>query len=146
MKFTVETSAGGIVYQKTEGIIRWLIIQHAGKGHWGFPKGHVADKIENEQMEAAALREVEEEGGIRAKIVNDMPVRNEYFYKIGGKLRKKHVYYYLMEYISGDIANHDHEVSDIKWATEEELLQTITYQTEKDIFCKISKIYDEITS
>ena len=137
MNSPIETSAGGIVYKKEPNQTLWLIIQHAGKGHWGFPKGHVADKIENEQMEAAALREVEEEGGIVAQIVNETPIRNEYFYQLHGKSRKKHVYYYLMEYISGNIADHDHEISDIKWATKEEVLETITFQTEKEIFKKI---------
>ena len=141
MSQSIETSAGGIVYKKEHDHIYWLIIKHTGKGHWGFPKGHVADKVENEKMEDAALREVEEEGGIQAKIVNDNPVLNEYFYRQGKLLRKKHVYYYLMEYISGDIQDHDHEITDIKWATEEEVRETVTFKTDLEAFDKLLNVF-----
>lgn len=140
----IETSAGGIVFKKENNQIYWLIIKHAGKGHWGFPKGHVADKIANEQLEEAALREVLEEGGIKAKIVNEKPIMNEYYYSINKKPRKKHVYYFLMDYVSGNIKDHDHEISDIKWATEKEVYEIVTYKTERDLFQKMLQLFSSV--
>lgn len=131
-----ETSAGGIVFKRQDAEVYWLIIQHAGKGHWGFPKGHVGDKIENEKMEEAALREVREEGGIEAEIIHHKPLKNEYMFTAGENLIKKSVYYFLMKYISGNIADHDHEISDIRWATKEEVVTTISFPSEVELFKK----------
>lgn len=133
MKVVNQTSAGGIVYKNS----KWLISQHSQHKGWVFPKGLVGDEDKNETMEAAALREVEEEGGIKAKIVNDKPVKTQYAYQWEGKLIKKTVYYFLMEYISGDPKDHDWEMSEAKFATEEEVKKTLTYQSDIKAFEEI---------
>lgn len=135
----IETSAGGIVYKKKDGRFLWLIVQHKKALHWGFPKGHIGDHVENELMEEAALREVHEEGGVRAKIMNDTPVNTTYFFKQGSDLHKKIVHYFLMEYISGDTSNHDDEVSTAKFVETDEAWDTLTYNTDKEAFSNILK-------
>lgn len=140
MKLKVEVSAGGIVYKNDTGLKLWLVIQHSRGGHWSFPKGHIGDKIANEQKEAAALREVEEEGGVKAKIISDEPVSTQYMYRRGEYLHKKTVYYFLMEYASGDPADHDHEVSEAKFISAAEVRKVITYETDLEAFEKILKI------
>ncbi len=135
-KFQIETSAGGIVYRKKNASFEWLVIQHAGAKHWGFPKGNVGDKVPNEKWEEAALREVLEEGGIQAKIISPEPISTSYFYKMHKNLRKKTVHYYLMEYISGDPNEHDFEVQEAKFVSTENLLGTLTYDTDKEAFQK----------
>ncbi len=144
MKIKHETSAGGIVFKRQDDEILWLIIQHAGKGHWGFPKGHIGDKIENEKIEEAALREVQEEGGIEAEIVHHIPLENNYIFRTGETLIKKNVSYFLMKYISGNIADHDHEISDIRWATKEEVITTVSFPSEVEIFKKTLEIFNSI--
>jgi len=135
-----ETSAGGIVYKKENGNVVWLTVQHRRARHWGFPKGHIGDTVANEQMEDAALREVQEEGGIQAEIVNDTPVSTTYFYKRERVLHKKTVHYFLMEYISGDTRDHDKEISEAKFVDEEELMKTLTYQNDKEAFEKVKQL------
>ena len=66
-----ERSAGGIVYKKEGNKILWLIIKTLNRAKkskivYKFPKGHLKDK---EFLKQAALREVEEEGKIKAKII-----------------------------------------------------------------------------
>ena len=73
MKVIKEISAGGIVYKKISNY-QWLICQHSQHKGWVFPKGLVGDKDRNESMDQAALREVEEEGGVRAKIISNKPI------------------------------------------------------------------------
>lgn len=133
-----EQSAGGVVYKRVASSVLWLIVKHKGALHWGFPKGHIADKISNEAIEEAALREVREEGGIRAKIIQLTPEINEYFFRRGQTLHKKIVSYFLMEYISGDTKDHDHEVSKAKFVEEKELLETLTFENDRKIFHKLS--------
>jgi len=132
-KSVIETSAGGIVYRFIDGKRHWLVIQHNRAKHWGFPKGHVGDKVDNEKLEDAALREVQEEGGIKAKIVMHDPFKNTYYYTFEGAPRKKSVHYFLMEYVSGDTKDHDFEVQEAKFVPEENIMNFITYKNDKKI-------------
>lgn len=140
LKYKKETSAGGIVYKKVGDSVFWLVTQHSLHKGWGFPKGIVGDSVENEPNEQAALREVEEEGGIKAKIVNDEAVEVKYKYKFKEFLVDKNVFYFLMEYISGDPANHDWEVSEAKFIAENEVREILTYDADKEAFEKILKL------
>ena len=147
MKEKKEVSAGGIVYKTTpEGTV-WLITQHSHHKGWVFPKGLIGDKDNAEKMPEAALREVEEEGGVKAKIVDPTPVETEYSYRWKGSphgmddkeefLVRKKVYYYLMEYISGDPQNHDWEMMDAKFTTVEEAKKILSYPSDLKAFLEI---------
>ena len=156
MKTKIEISAGGIVYRKIYHLssiiyhLQWLICQHSQHKGWVFPKGLVGDSEKNESMENAAIREVEEEGGVKTKIINHKPVKVIYKYQwqnsphggVGGEkiFVNKTVYYYLMEYISGDPKNHDWEMNEAKFVTEEEIKKTLTYSSDKEAFEKIQKL------
>jgi len=133
MKTIYQTSAGGIVFKGD----LWLIGQHSQHKGWVFLKGLVGDKDTNESMETAALREVEEEGGIKTKIINDQPVKVQYSYRWQGTLIKKTVYYFLMEYISGDPKNHDWEMNEVKFVDADVVKKTLTYPSDKEAFVKI---------
>ncbi len=140
MKHKIEISAGGIVFRDADGVRKWLIAQHSQHKGWGFPKGIIGDEDANESKDSAALREVREEGGVVAKIVNPNPTQAAYKYKFEDTLVDKKVYYFLMEYVSGDPKDHDWEVSEAKFVTEEEVRNTLTYDTEKKAFEQILKL------
>jgi 8-oxo-dGTP pyrophosphatase MutT (NUDIX family) len=146
MKIVNQVSAGGIVFKKEKEKILWLIAQHSQHKGWVFPKGLVGDKDSNESMEKAALREVEEEGGVRAKIVYLRPVKTFYQYRWQDQLIKKTVYYFLMEYLSGDPKNHDWEMVDAKFTTEHEVKKTLTYPSDKQAFERMLTIFNRINS
>jgi ADP-ribose pyrophosphatase YjhB (NUDIX family) len=144
MKIVNQVSAGGIVFKKEKEKILWLIAQHSQHKGWVFPKGLVGDKDSNESMEKAALREVEEEGGVRAKIVHLKPVKTFYQYRWQDQLIKKTVYYFLMEYESGDPKNHDWEVAEAKFVTEDEVKKTLTYPSDKQAFEKMLTTFNQL--
>ncbi len=133
MKTIFQTSAGGIVFKNN----LWLICQHSEHKGWVFPKGLVGDNDKNESMEKAALREVEEEGGIKAKIINDQLIKVQYSYQWYNVLVKKTFDYFLMEYVSGDPKNHDWEIIEAKFVPENEVKKTLTYPSDKEAFAKI---------
>jgi 8-oxo-dGTP pyrophosphatase MutT (NUDIX family) len=143
MKIINQTSAGGIVFKEVKNEkskmknLSWLICQHSQHHGWVFPKGLVGDKDSTESMETAAQREVEEEGGVKAKIINKESIITNYEYKYEGNLIKKTVYYYLMEYISGDPKNHDFEMSVVKFVDADEVKKILTYPSDKEAFVKI---------
>ncbi len=140
MKIVYQTSAGGIVFKKENNQYLWLIVQHSQHKGWVFPKGLVGDKNSSETMEEAALREVEEEGGVKAKIIKIPPIKTFYQYRWQDQLIKKTVYYYLMKYQSGDPANHDWEVSQANFVPQEEVLLILTYPSDINAFQKILKL------
>lgn len=135
MKIIYQISAGGIVYKKN----LWLVGQHSQHKGWVFLKGLIGDKNSTESMEKAALREVKEEGGIVAKIIDNKPIKTEYQYEFNDTIIKKRVYYYLMEYVSGDPKKHDWEMDQVKFINEKKVKKILTYQSEKEAFTEILK-------
>ena len=116
----------------------WLVTQRSRNKGWGFPKGLIGDIVENEAKEDAALREVQEEGGVTTHIVNDEPVKVTYTYKDhNGVLVDKTVFYFLMEYESGNPDDHDWEVSEAKFMPEKEVQEILTYKADKEAFEKM---------
>ena len=79
MKSTLEEiSAGGVVYRKTGDKIEFILGKHSGYHKWVLPKGLVE---RGESQTEAAVREVEEEVGVKAQIVDLTPIKSiEYFY------------------------------------------------------------------
>lgn len=143
MDIKKETSAGGIVYKKTENGFLWLVTQHSQHKGWVFPKGLIGDINENEKMEDAALREVEEEGGVKARIINPHPVSVTYSYTWNDIQVDKTVFYYLMEYVSGDTADHDWEMMDAKFMTEAEAMKILTYPSDQEAFEEILEMMED---
>ncbi|NLN82885.1 MAG: pyrophosphatase PpaX [Firmicutes bacterium] len=86
-----ETSAGGVIIYKGK-----VLVVRNRFGNWVFPKGHIEA---GENAEQAALREVEEEVGLKAKI-REAIGQTHYQFTSGGILRDKTVHWFLM-----DVAN-----------------------------------------
>ncbi len=151
MKTKKEISAGGIVFKRQGNNILWLICQHSQHKGWVFPKGLVGDHDEKESMQMAALREVKEEGGVGTEIVNQTPVKIQYTYQWknsphGGTTGQtmfvnKTVYYFLMEFVSGDPKDHDWEMTDAKFVSEETVKKTLTYSSDKKAFDAILQLF-----
>ena len=61
------THAGGVVARIVNGERQYLLVEASrSRGLWVLPKGHIEP---GESPEAAAVREVEEESGVRAVII-----------------------------------------------------------------------------
>lgn len=133
MKF--EFSAGGIVWTRKDAKIYILVSQHSQHLGWVFPKGLIGDKdhFKGEKKETTAVREVKEETGAEAEIIEQItPVT--YWYVLEGEKRKKTVYYFIMKYTGGDITKHDHEMADVQWIESSKVLDKLTYKADKDAF------------
>ncbi len=123
-----EFSAGGVVFRKNEnGQVEILLIRV--KTRWSFPKGNIE---RGEPKDQAALREVKEETGVDAKIL-DYLGEVDYWYNIGLTRIHKFVYYYLMEYISGDVVPQKEEIDEAKFMSITEAEKSLAYSTDKEI-------------
>jgi 8-oxo-dGTP pyrophosphatase MutT (NUDIX family) len=131
MKF--EFSAGGIVFKKEDDKIWVLLCQHSQHHGWVFPKGLIGDKVENESKEETAIREVKEETGAVGKIIDSLSPTS-YWYIWNKEKIKKTVYFFLMEYISGDITEHDTEMENVEWLPIDKVEERLSYESDKEVF------------
>jgi 8-oxo-dGTP pyrophosphatase MutT (NUDIX family) len=126
-----EFSAGGVVMNDDNEIVVIVPTRRAANGSkvLALPKGHPDGR---ESSAEAALREVREEAGIDAEIVDSLgEVR--YWYQRGGRRIAKSVEFFLLRYVSGDVGDHDHEVEHARWVPATEALETLTYAGERDM-------------
>ena len=126
-----EFSAGGVVVNDDHEVIVIVPTRRAADGSkvLALPKGHPDG---GESPAEAALREVREEAGVDAEVVGSLgEVR--YWYQRGGRRIAKVVEFFLLRYVSGDVADHDHEVEEARWIPLEEAMRALTYKGERDM-------------
>jgi 8-oxo-dGTP diphosphatase len=146
----IQFSAGGVVLRQAQDFgskpqssknIEVLLCQHSQHHGWVFPKGLIGDHVKREGKEETALREVKEETGVEGKIVRALNPITYWFVLEGDpsagsgqeKVRKT-VYYFIMEYIGGDITQHDHEMEKVEWLPEEKVEERLTYESDKIVW------------
>jgi len=125
-----EHSAGGVVVRGEETIV--IIPTRrtaAGRQVLALPKGHV-DPGESEEQ--AAAREVREEAGVDAELVEKLgDVR--YWYQRDGERVMKVVSFFLLRYRSGSVRDHDHEVDSAEWVPLEDAPRLLEYRGEREM-------------
>jgi 8-oxo-dGTP pyrophosphatase MutT (NUDIX family) len=124
-----EYSSGGAVISVREGVPYVALIATRGKTRWGLPKGAVSP---GESSEAAALREVFEETGLRADIVKALDTI-EYFFRAGDTLIRKRVDFYLMTHTGGELTPQLSEVDDVEWVELNEAIRRASFASEKKL-------------
>jgi 8-oxo-dGTP pyrophosphatase MutT (NUDIX family) len=120
----VVRAAGGIVVR--DGSV--LLVHRSKYDDWSFPKGKLE---EDESWEEAAIREVEEETGLRCE-VGALLGSTRYFVLQG----PKEVRYYRMAG-SGD-AHAQNEVDEVRWAPLEEARTLLTHERDRKLLEKLS--------
>jgi 8-oxo-dGTP pyrophosphatase MutT (NUDIX family) len=126
----IELSAGGAVVHDSDVIVVVPVKRDAHHRRvLVLPKGHLD---EGEDDEAAAIREVTEETGVIAELIDKLG-DVEYTYERRGRRRNKRVAFYLFEYRSGSLEDHDQEIEDARWMPLEEAVRALTYAGEREM-------------
>jgi diadenosine hexaphosphate hydrolase (ATP-forming) len=143
-----ERSAGGIVYKIVDGHIFWFVIKTLSKKNtnslgrkirhtiYKFPKGHLDA---GEVLKHAAIREVEEEGRIKAEIVDKIGSRDYLIWdEASNKKIIKKVTFFLMEYLGESSLKYydDETVIGREWFTYEEAIKKLAYDFERSLLKK----------
>jgi 8-oxo-dGTP pyrophosphatase MutT (NUDIX family) len=133
-----EFSAGGVVVRGHEVIVIVPVRRNSrGSKVLALPKGHPDGA---ETPEEAAAREVTEETGVTAELIEKLG-EVEYSYERGGRRVAKRVAFFLFEYRSGSVADHDHEIEDARWLPLEEAAEVLSYEGERRmVACALSRM------
>jgi 8-oxo-dGTP pyrophosphatase MutT (NUDIX family) len=129
-----EVSAGGFVISSENSDQIALIgrLNRGGRLEWCVPKGHPEGE---ESLEEAAIREVYEETGLKAEIL-DYLGEVKYDFSMSRKHISKTVHIFLMKQVGGTLSldfDPHHEASEVTWVKVEELISKLTHPNEKRI-------------
>jgi 8-oxo-dGTP pyrophosphatase MutT (NUDIX family) len=125
-----EHSAGGVVLRGEDCVVIVPTrLSAAGRKVLALPKGHIDP---GETAVQAALREVREEAGIEASVIEDLgPVR--YWYMRDGRRVAKRVDFFLLAYECGELEDHDDEVEVARWMPLREAATALSYPGEREV-------------
>jgi 8-oxo-dGTP pyrophosphatase MutT (NUDIX family) len=135
-----QVSSGGVVFQRGASGIAVALISVGKPARWQLPKGIVDP---GETPEVTAVREVREETGVTAALVEKIDTI-EYWYvgdQAGKRVRfHKFVHFYLLAYHSGDIGQHDWEVNEARWVDLQAAKELVSFKSERQTLEKAERL------
>lgn len=143
-------SAGGIVLRLTplaqdkfskKSEVKVLLTQHSKHHGWEFPKGHLEV---GESSAQAALREVEEEAGVEAEVL-EKAGQIQYFYWENKEKIFKTVNYFFMKYLGEGEATTADEISGKKWLPVDEVEGRLTFKSSKEMWRDAQRRIGQLT-
>ena len=121
----VVRAAGGVIVRPAGAGPLVLLVHRPLYDDWTFPKGKVE---RGETDEECAVREVEEETGLRCSLGRELP-STEYS---DAKGRPKAVRYWVMEVVGGGLS-FEHEVDEARWLPPGKAAELLTYERDLDV-------------
>ncbi|HJR06736.1 MAG TPA: NUDIX hydrolase [Pyrinomonadaceae bacterium] len=132
-----QISAGGVVFRRHDDSSVEVALISVGEGsRWQLPKGLIDA---GEAIEAAAMREAREETGLETELVAPVDKIEYWYYSTnrGQRVRfHKFVYFYLLRYVSGDVRDHDAEVSEARWVEIDEAHAMLAFASERKVLAR----------
>jgi len=139
-----QVSSGGVAFRTGEAGAEVALISVGPQQRWQLPKG-IVDA--SETPEATAVREVREEAGIQATLLQKIETIEYWYVGEQGKQRvrfHKFVHFFLLRYTSGNIQDHDWEVNEARWVPLEEAIRMLSFKTERQVVEKAKALLESI--
>jgi 8-oxo-dGTP pyrophosphatase MutT (NUDIX family) len=135
-----QISAGGVAFRYAGEETQIAIVSVKPSLRWQLPKGIVDP---GETPEFTAVREVREEAGIETEMLRLIETIEYWYQRVqyGKRIRfHKFVHFYLLQYQSGDVADHDHEIEESRWVSFEEAIEMLEFKSERGVVEKALEI------
>ena len=114
-------------------------VDRRGRLRWSLPKGHLEA---GETAEDAAIREVEEETGIRGRVLAALGTIDYWFVAEDRRIHKT-VHHYLLSAHGGELSDADVEVTEVAWVPLAELDTRLAYADERRLVRRAAQILEE---
>jgi 8-oxo-dGTP diphosphatase len=122
-------ASGGVVCRRGADGLEVALVHRPRYDDWSFPKGKLDP---GESWEGAALREVEEEIGLRCRLGDELPPTA---YR-DNKGRDKVVRYWLMEPLDGEFEPSD-EVDEVRWLAPADAGDLLSYEHDRELLREV---------
>jgi 8-oxo-dGTP diphosphatase len=123
-------ASGGVVWRRGDRGIEVALVHRPKYDDWSFPKGKLDP---GESWEEAALREVEEEIGLRCRLGHELPPAAY----TDPKGRAKVVRYWLMAPLDGVFAA-SAEVDEMRWLPAAEARDQLSYEHDRALLRELT--------
>ena len=126
-----EVSAGGLVVDRTTAPVRAVLVgrDRRGQRQWILPKGHLEP---GETTEQAACREVQEETGVRARVLRPLGTI-DYWFVLDGRRIHKTVHHFLLLAEGGELSTDDVEADEVAWVPLAEVPDRLAFSAERQL-------------
>ena len=136
-----EISCGAVLFSGNENR-HYVLVKSAANNHWGLPKGHIEN---NETEQETALREIMEETGVKAEIIQGF--REQIEYTMPNGIQKKVVFFIAKYDENQELQNNLSEINNIMIGTIDEALNILSHDDVKNVLINADKwITDYINS
>jgi 8-oxo-dGTP diphosphatase len=126
----VVRAAGGVVRRDgPSGQPEVALVHRPAYGDWTFPKGKLH---RGETEEEAAVREVEEETGLRCRLGRDLGTTSY----VDPRGRPKTVRYWEMTPVEGDLAAAN-EIDDARWVPVAAARDLLSYRRDRELLARL---------
>ena len=132
-----DVSAGGVIVRQSAQGLEVALVGRGRPLRWGLPKGGLEL---GETVERAAVREAQEETGLRVHLLQ--PLGDiQYWFATRAVRHHKTVHYFLMQAVGGDLKDHDWENDEAAWFPISEALTAMAFPNEVQIVRRAQEVW-----
>lgn len=135
-----EKSAGAVIYYEDSGKIYFLLLKYPS--YWGYAKGWIEA---GESEEQAAVREIEEEAGLKVSLIPGFKHGQRWFFRHEGELIYKEAVFFLAQVTREEAGKVkiSSEHDDFKWLCYEDAVKIMKVKDNKEMLASALRFIQE---